>query len=221
VNLKELVSDPAWLFDLGFSVRKWKGGQADPQHPDSWSLGAAYRIPAFQELSNKERPGTFAMAWSQHAILMEVGWEHALPMSSPMPNVQLDFYIDTRCSRGIHRANAHCHYFQFRWRQDFFKAVTSDVMVVRPLVISRAKAYPGYPNVGQVRGWITATEKQILLKLMIPYESLSGCDPVEFPEWSVMSLVTDGRKRFSLARHMSTVPFDDPSLWCCARLVEA
>jgi hypothetical protein len=221
VNLKELVCDPAWLFDLGFSVRKWHGGHEDPQRPDSWNLGEAYRVPSFLEVSDKEQAGTVCMAWSQHAILWEMEWQHSLPMSSPVPNVLLDFYIDTRGSRGIHRANAHCHYFQFRWRQDFFSVVTNETMLVRPMMISRAKAHSAYPEIENVRGWLTATTKKMHVKLRIPYESLTGCDPVEFPEWRVMCIASDGRKRISLARNASYIPFDDPSLWCCARLVES
>lgn len=219
MSLKTLVSDPAWLFDFGFPVRRW-GKKIDREVPHAWELGDAYRIPALNSLSDTAGGATSWMAWSDEEILVRVQLPHAVPMSTPDIIFSLDFYIDSRSSRGIHRANAYCHLFQFRFRQSFFSPVQNKFVDARPGLISRAKAIPAYNQSNRVCGWLTSTPSMLDFKLLIPYQSVAGCDPREFPEWGVMWVVSDGRKRCSLARHSLQIPLDDPSLWCRARLVE-
>jgi hypothetical protein len=220
MSLKGFVSDPAWLFDLGFQVRRWDK-KVERSSPDSWDLANVYRIPAFAPLSESAAPSTTWMAWSEREILLCVQWQHEIRMSTPDLGFSLDFYIDTRSSRGIHRANAYCHLFQFRFRQPFFAPLKSKHLEARPGLISRAKAIAAYHQANQVSGWFTSTPSLIEFKILVPYESLVGCNPVEFPEWGVMWVANDGRKRTSLARNPIHIPLDDPSLWCCARLVDS
>lgn len=219
MSLKDLVSDPAWLFDLGFSVRRWPG-TVDPSSPASWQLGDAYRLPAVKSLSGDEDASGSWMAWSDREILLQVHLPQANPACSLNTNISLDFYIDTRSSPGIHRANAYCHLFQLRFRQPAAIPLENAPADVRPGLISRAKGFPIYARANEVRGWLSASRSRLEMKMTLPYTSLAGCDPVEFPEWGVAWVASDGRKRYELARNSLSVPVDDPSLWCRARLVE-
>lgn len=219
MSLKGFVSDSAWLFDLGFPVQRLVE-RIDRSIPQSWALGDAYRLPSLKQLSEASDSSTTWMAWSDNEILMRVQMPHAIPMSTPEMNVSLDFYIDTRRSRGIHRANGYCHLYQFRLREPFFVPLDHKPFDVRPSPITRAKAIPSYAEANQVRGWLTSTPSRLEVKAVIPYGSLTGCDPLEFPEWGVMWVASDSRKRCCLARNALHIPLDDPSLWCCARLVE-
>jgi len=219
MSLKSLVSDPAWLFDFGFPVRRW-GTKIDREHPQTWELGDDHRIPSLSPLSDVGEGITSWMAWSEEEILVRVKLAHAIRMSTPDVGFSLDFYIDSRSSRGIHRANAYCHLYQFRFRQPFFSPVQNKFLDARPGLISRAKGFPAYHQANQVCGWLTATPSILEFQLLIPYASLAGCAPREFPEWGVMWVVSDGRTRCSLARHSLQIPLDDPSLWCRARLLE-
>lgn len=220
MSLKGLVRDPAWLFDLGFTVKRWSRA-VDRQSPQSWDLGPAHRLPSFKELSEPGDASQTWMAWTDSEILLQVRLPHTAQMWTPDLNVSFDFLIDTRRSLGIHRANGYCHLYQFRTRQPYFAPFENKVIEARPSLITRAKAIPGYAQANQVRGWITCAPGFLDLKVVIPYVSLAGCDPVEFPEWGVTWVASDNRKRFSLARDSLYTPLDDPSLWCCARLVES
>lgn len=219
MTAKTLIGDPSWMFDLGFPVYRWRG-KTDPSAGPGWSLGDVHRIPALQELS--EGPGglSSSMAWTDSEVLLQWSWKHGAALAMPDFLIMSDVYIDTRGSRGIHRANANCHFFQFRHFQSSFAPIENQEIKARPAMISRAKGFALYPNVQKVRGWATATASVVDLRVVIPYESLTGCDPIEFPEWRVMWVTGDRQKRFSLARNAAAVPLDDPSLWCCARLME-
>lgn len=219
MSLKGFVGDSAWLFDLGFPVLRF-GKKVDRTDPKSWELGDAYRLIDIKQLSEDSDTSTTRMAWSDSEVLIQVQMEHAIPMSSPEMNIALDFLINTRYSGGIHRASGFCHLYQFRLRRPFFVPLDSQSMDVRPSFITRAKMTPSYAAGDQVVGWLTCTPSRMEMKVLVPYVSLAGCDPVEFPEWGVMWVASDGRKRHSLARSPLHIPLDDPSLWCCARLVE-
>lgn len=220
MSLRDMVADPAWLFDVGFPVKRWDKG-IDRSAPNSWNLGADYRIAPLKQLSDGAEKSESWMAWSDGEVLLQVQLHHSIPMSAPEVMFSLDFCIDTRYSRGIHRANAYCHLYQYRLRQPFFVPLEHKLVDARPGLISRSRAIPVYNNSNQVRGWLTATPSRLEWKILIPYISLAGCDPAQFPDWGVMWVASDGRKRYSLARNPLHIPLDDPSLWCNARLVES
>jgi hypothetical protein len=218
MSLTELVSDPAWLFDFGLSIRHWPHEVA-MDSPSTWELGDSYRLAALQAISADSDGAVHRMAWSKNAILVQVDFPLSHCVAPVETTIWLDFYIDTRSSRGIHRANGFCHLYQFRLRQAVTAPFDDKAMPVRPGLISRAKNIPTYPMGFPCRGWVSASATRTKIKAAIPYDALVGCDPLEFPEWRVTWEAGDP-KRHRLVRRPQSVPLDDPSLWCCARLVD-
>jgi hypothetical protein len=221
MSLQGLIEDSAWLFDFGFPMRRLQFS-GDASHVEAWSLGVEHRLPNLHLLSTPERGFTARMAWGEQGVFLELEYPSDSSKSGTGEfSAALQFYIDTRSSPGIHRANSNCHCFDFRYKQPRAEVIPHRPMQVSPLPIPRAKSLPKFDRVERVRGWCSSMDGIDRVKIFVPTESLTGCDPFEFPEWGVNFVAVDARyRRYALARQSHTVPLDDPSLWCRARLVE-
>lgn len=223
-KLKELILDPAWLFDLGFMVRRWRGPAAREESLE-WELDESYRIPAMAPLSSEDAAAQrleSRMAWGEFGALWMFTTPHEVAgPGTPLFSRTLQLMIDTRSSPGIHRATSYCHEFRMEWTRPDFEPFGWTPMNVEPVQISRARAPLSYRNVDKIRARVTHQKSAVRVQVFVPYISLNGCNPQEFPEWGVMWVLTDSRnRRYVLARGVWSVPLDDPSLWCRARLIE-
>jgi hypothetical protein len=65
VNLKELLGDPTWLFDLGFPIHEIPSDSVmgDPERLE-WELGDDFRLPPLSSLNNEKRFAEVSIAWN-------------------------------------------------------------------------------------------------------------------------------------------------------------
>jgi len=221
MSLKELVEDSAWLFDLGFPIVRIAEGIA-PEKPALWSLGEEYRLPALNVLSPHGREFLTKMAWGPEGIFLEIEHPNA-PVREHFGtgfSSILQFFIDTRSSPGIHRANSHCHGFDIRLKLPNMAEFQHRPMEVSPKPIPRAKSLPKMDHFRDIGAWCSASQATVRVQVFLPVHALTGCDPMEFPEWGLMFVLLDSKyQKYALARMSVAIPLDDPSLWCRARLV--
>jgi len=221
MSLKNLVEDSAWLFDLAFPVYRFDT-DVDPRKPSQWSLGDTYRLPELHALSQSDRTHEAKLAWSETGIFFEIEYPKVESKFGPRDTGEtlVHFLVDTRGSTGIHRANTYCHLFQFRSDIAPKTMATNVRMESRLVPITRAKSSPRPIEDGDVWGWYTATDRKVHLKVFLAGDALTGFNPTDFPELGIYFYALDSQyRRHAIARLSHTIPLDDPSLWCRAKLI--
>jgi hypothetical protein len=223
MDLRGLIEDPAWMFDFGFSLRRFVP-QGDARSPNQWKLGDEFRLPELASLSQAGRTHQARMAWDVTGIFLEI--DIPIPPSKGPGVAQafgetvLHFFIDTRSSPGIHRGNVHCHQFDFRFGP-LREKIQHQRMDSRLVRLSRSKGEPKPVDDEDVWGWISTTPKSYGIQVFIDQNALTGYSPAEFDACGVFYIAMDSQyRRYSLARLSHAIPWDDPSLWCRAKLVE-
>lgn len=220
--LERLVEDSAWLFDFRFPLRRVTP-DGDPRSPDSWSLSDLHQLPGLNRLSHSERQHQGRMGWDDSGIYLELelpkGKTH--DPGRARGETIVHFFIDTRSSPGIHRGTAHCHQFDFRVSSSVDDPVKRKRMDCGLVKLTRAIAHPNPAEDDDLHGWFSATEDKVQAKIFIGQAALTGFNPREFNEIGIYYFLIDPQyRRFSMARLSHAIPWDDPSLWSRARLID-
>jgi hypothetical protein len=220
--LERLVEDSAWLFDFGFPLRRVEPN-GNPRSPDGWRLSEVHQLPGLNRLSQSERQHQARMGWDDTGIYLELD----IPMGKRQDSWRLQgetivhFFIDTRSSPGIHRGNANCHQFDFQMLSKLDDTVDRSRMDSRLVKLTRAIAHPNPVDDDDLHGWFSASADLVQTKVFIGQAALTGFNPREFNEIGVYYFLIDPQyRRFSMARLSHAIPWEDPSLWSRARLVD-
>lgn len=219
--------NPTFLFRFEVPVRhhrlKWTS--------EGLELPDTCRLPSFGVLSGEGGPGTgggqpFAdvrMAWDKLGLgfWMKTSGKRQLPWCRDNrleDSDGLHFWLDTRNSPGIHRANRFCHRFAF---SPFGGGPRRDLAVGELLPISRAKQEPNAISASSISVFGKATKDGYRLSGLLPADALTGYDPEEYAAISLWYLVLDrelGTQTFSLGTGFPCA--EDPSLWGCGQLMK-
>lgn len=222
MNLGRLVEDPAWLFDFAFPLKRFDP-QGDPRDPACWELSESHRLVAVSSLSHAERQHHARMGWNENGLYLCIEIPRLVqrePLRMQEETV-LQFFIDTRCSPGIHRGTCYCHDFTFRLKSRSDEMLEHARMAGWLSGVTRAKGNPREANESELWAWLTIQASAIRIQAYIDSQTLTGYEPTEFDACGLNYVVLDPQyRRFSMARLSHTIPMDDPSLWCRAQLVE-
>jgi hypothetical protein len=223
MTISETLGDPSWLFDLGFPIQRFdvtksKTGLLDDL---TWELGRGHLLPEFSSLSSRNASPDFYAAWHERGILIEVVVSmKSVKSSSFMNSIGLVCYVDSRSSRGIHRANAYCHRFVFQCTRP--SSMKDRVQGQGELFsIPRAKEQPPAVNRLDLPFELSlVSETRYRWRCFIKSSAMHGYNPVEFNEIGFSLKVNDPiAAGGGLARGDLAPVFEDPSLWCRGKLV--
>jgi len=210
--MSERLLPPRFLFRFAAPCRR-----AEPL----WSaagvqLDESHRLASFAELDGERTFADVRAAWNTMGLAFTVRVEGKRQppwcRDSRLDDSDgLQLWIDTRDTRGIHRASRFCHRFvalPAGGGRSLADPVADQALVER----ARENANPVRPGVLKVR-----SEKRVdgyLLELCVPAEALTGFDPSQYPRLGFTYAVVDrelGTQTFSVG---GDLPFGaDPSLW--------
>jgi hypothetical protein len=221
-----ILSDAAYLFDFGFSMRRFDVTSSQSGRIDdlSWSLSAAYSLPQLEQLSiEKKANWSLRGAWHERGLMfeLEVG---KIPVrigteSQPFHRT-LQFFIDTRCSLGIKRGNHFCYRLSFPTKQHTDK-IANQILMGRHTSIHKANEDPPkIPDEDLLFQVVELNNSHDLWRIFIRGAKLHGFNPSEFPEIGLFFCMYDSR---SLAIHMARTASsrfqEDPTNWCRVKLI--
>ncbi len=229
MKLNELLGDPAWLFDFGFPIPQLNGRSTKPERLD-WKLRSEHIIPAFGSLSGGKRFAEAFIAWNEEGLFFEarvkVPYSKAAgaAVSSPASNAaskttHCSLYLDTRWSPGVHRATTFCHRFDF---------ILSRPSLSQPELrghgelapIQRARAAPTEIHPTDISVGVFHHTDGYEIRAFLRADTLTGYSPTEFPDIGLFYTINDSLVGSQiLARTLQSPFFEDPSLWCRAKLL--
>lgn len=224
MNLKELLGDPAWLFDLGFQIQPISDGKlfANPERLE-WELEDQHRIPPFGSLSDEKRFAEVSLAWSERGFFMHAVVPQpktAKPLSgASAKSTLISLYVDTRWSPDVHRGTTYCHRFELICVHPTSSQIQRGHGELNAMQRARAMPNPVHPKdlaVGALK-----RDFGFEIKAFLPSDTLTGFDPLEFQEIGVFYVINDGvlGNQF-MARSRFSPYFEDPSLWCRGKLIQ-
>ena len=210
--------DPALLFRMEVPVQYWDGKWT----PKGLSLSESYRIPCFSELSDRPIFADVRIGWNELGIAVQasVKGKRQVPWCRETRLDESDgfhFWIDTRCSPGIHRASQYCH--RFLWMPSG-GGPRRENAVAAMVPIHRARSHPRPFDTKKLPLKTSLRHDGYQIMGWIPKEALTGFDPDEQPRVAIYYSVMDrelGWQGLSLGPEYPVT--DDPSLWSDAILV--
>lgn len=187
-------------------------------------LPATCRLPSFGALSERTVFAEVRMAWNSSGIAV-----HLLVNGKRQPpwcrDSRLDesdgfhFWVDTRCSPGIHRATQFCH--RFLWMPSGGGS-KREQPVAAMVPINRARNHPRAVPAGQLKIAAFPRHDGYELSGWVPATALTGFDPQQQPKIGLYYAVLDRELGWqSLTLGPEYPVMDDPSLWGEGLLVEA
>ncbi len=199
------------------------------RHACSWSsngleLPPECRIPSFATLSGRREFADVRMAWEPGGIgfVVEVSGKQAPPWCRDSRLEDSDgfhFWIDTRCSPGIHRATQYCHRF-------LFMPSGGGPLKSQPMTglmpINRARQNPKSPPPGSIQVYAKMRGDGYRLSGRIAAAAMTGFDSDQYPRVGLYYAVIDrelGWQTLTLSGDYAVA--EDPSLWGEAVLVAA
>jgi hypothetical protein len=224
VNLNELLGDPAWLFDLGVPIRSLAKRVAKPDGLE-WQLGQEFAMPALSSLSGGKEFAKVYLAWTgtgfyfQAVLKSDKRRSLASEANNFSRTAHISLYLDTRWSPGVHRATSFCHRFDF-----FLKRPTESEPTQRGhgelVSIQRARASPTEVHPSQISVVSIYQPGGYDIKAYLPSATLTGFAPDEYQDFGIYYTLNDpvfGTQ--IMARTLQSPYFEDPSVWCRARLI--
>jgi hypothetical protein len=238
--MPEPLVHPSLLFDFTISIRHFDPGglpkpmKSSPKKRTGKSkstisepaLDALYRLPDFNPLGGRARPGSVFAGWSESGISLKANFEGK--KSTPRFVQErggfsdgLRLWIDTRNSPNVHRAGRFCHCFHF------FPGSpnpTDSASEPRGILdeIPRAREQPNPIARENLRVKTIFKGDGYQLSIFIPAECLTGYLPTEFDRIRLFYDLVDhelGTQSQSLSPELRYT--EDPCLWIEARLVKS
>ncbi|XZE34343.1 hypothetical protein SH501x_005160 [Pirellulaceae bacterium SH501] len=234
MGLASHLSDPAWLFHLGFPIRRFDVTLTQKGLIDdlSWVLDERYELPSISYLSTSSSPIGLRVAWHDRGLLFQFDAEHPdlSSLNAPKPsdprygrpmNCIHRIYINTRHAPGIQRATEYC--MQIVCSGTCVTQENRDQSLrVIAAAVPRAKEHS--PTMGRDLGcgalsWLNTESYRT--KVFLPSVGLNGYQPLVFPEISLYFTTQHGYTgETRLARRFGVPVPENPSLWCYARLID-
>lgn len=215
-----MLIDPGFLFRTEFALLsdpcRWtaKGVVLSPEH----------RLPSFETLGGRTPFADVRAAWSPAGIGISVSVSNKRQAfwcrdSRVEDSDGLHFWIDTRCSPGIHRASQYCHHFVVMPagagpRREDPAAVW--------LPIHRARANPKTVDTSKIKLFALPKHDGYTMSAFIPATQMTGYDPANQPRISLYYALVDREHGTQTTSLDSKFPYhEDPTLWSEAVLREA
>ncbi|MFN7877847.1 MAG: hypothetical protein ACK5PB_21190 [Pirellula sp.] len=226
MTTKNILADAAYLFDFGFSIRRFdvtssKSGRIDDL---SWSLSNIYSLPRLEQLStDKVRDWTMRGAWHERGLMFEMEVERisAARIVEGQPyHRALQLYIDTRASLGIKRGNHFCYRLNFPTQQPPEKIADRILMGRNTSIHKCTEDPPKVPDEDLLFQVVPQHDTSELWRVFIRGNKLHGYNPAEFPEIGFFFCMYDTQSSsIHLARTASSRFQEDPSNWCRVKLI--
>ena len=225
MNLTELLGDPAWLFDLGFPIRSIAKRFTNPERLE-WHLNEEHAIPPLSSLSGGVGFAKFYLAWTgtgfyfQSTLKTPLGKLSSIEANGPSSRTShLSFYIDTRWSPGVHRATSFCHRFDFIVNRPIrSEPIQRGHGELNP--IQRARAAPADVHPSQISVASFFQPDGYDIKAYLHGETLTGYAPDEYQDVGVFCTINEPNMGNQvMARTLQSPYFEDPSVWCRAKLI--
>ena len=185
-------------------------------------LPDACKLNSFAEIDGRREFADVRLAWNDDGLAVElsVRGKDRPPegdAARPRHSDGLSLWIDTRDSRGSHRASRFCHQFHFLPRGG---GDERDQAVFVQSKINRALAdAPTAPSSAvAMRARVRASGYR--LAAFLKAEALTGFDPAQNPRLGVFYVVRDGELgEQALTAHADLPYAEDPTLWAVLELV--
>ena len=208
----ERLIDPSFLFRFEVTLKKdelkWTSKGLD--------LPETCRLPSFGALAERPVFADVRIGWNETGLGVQVAvsGKRQLPWCRDSRLDDSDgfhFWIDTRCSPGIHRATQYCH--RFLW-MPAGGGPKRDRATAAWVPIHRARANPKPIAVDAIKVASLPRHDGYVLSGLVPASSLTGFDPNEQPRVGIYYAVVDrelGWQTLTLGPEYPVT--DDPSLW--------
>ncbi len=189
---------------------------------DLFHLGEACRLDNFAALDGGRNFADVRMAWNEGGLALEVtvrGKDQPPVGDAARPRLSdgLSLWIDTRESRGSHRASRFCHQFHFLPRgggEDRDEPVFVQSKINRAL----ADAPLAPPGAVALRCRVRGTGYR--LAAFLPAAVLAGFDPGQNPRLGVFYVVRDAELgEQALGASVDLPVAEDPTLWSVLELL--
>jgi hypothetical protein len=187
-------------------------------------LGDECRLDGFAEMDGRREFADLRLAWNDDGLAVElfVRGKERLPegdASKPRHSDGLSLWIDTRDSRGSHRASRFCHQFHFLPRGG--GSERDEAMFVQSK-INRALADAPMAPAGAVALRARVRAAGYRLAAFLSAEALTGFDPGQNPRLGIFYVVRDAELgEQALTAHADLPYAEDPTLWGVLELVRA
>jgi hypothetical protein len=226
MTTRNILADAAYLFDFGFSIRRFdvtssKSGRIDDL---SWSLSDTYSLPRLEQLStDKEREWTMRGAWHERGLMFEMEVSRISArriVEGHAYHRALQFYIDTRASLGIKRGNHFCYRLNFPTQLPPEKTADRILMGRNTSIHKSNEDPPKVPDEDLLFQVAPLNDAYELWRVFIRGNKLHGYSPTEFPEIGFFFCMYDTQSSsIHLARTSSSRFQEDPSNWCRVKLI--
>jgi hypothetical protein len=189
---------------------------------DLFHLSPACRLDNFAALDGKDNFADVRLAWNEDGLAVEVevrGKEQPPAGDAARPRLSdgLTLWVDTRDSRGSHRASRFCHQFHFLPRGG---GEDKDEPAFVQSKINRALADAPLASPGDVALRCRTRATGYRLAAFLPAAVLTGFDPAQNPRLGVFYVVRDAERGEQALGASSDMPFaEDPTLWSVLELV--
>ena len=229
MKLNELLGDPAWLFDFGFPIPQLTGRAAKPERLD-WKLHNEHAIPDFGTLSGGKRFAAAFIAWNDAGIFFQSnvkvpkgnanGAAGSPASNAASKTMHCSLYLDTRWSPGVHRATTFCHRFDFILnRPSPSQPELRGHGELAPIQRARAAPTEIHPKDISVGAFHDADGYEI--RAFLRADTLTGYSPFEFSDIGFFYTINDSLVGNQIiARTLQSPFFEDPSVWCRAKLLQ-
>ncbi|MEO8497714.1 MAG: sugar-binding protein [Planctomycetota bacterium] len=210
--MSESLLAPTFLFRFSTACHSRKELWSDR----SIKLSDKYLLPSFSELDGRKQFAELRAAWNKEGLLfvVQVAGKKQPPWCRPTrmeDSDGLQIWIDTRDSRGVHRANRFCHRFQFLPAGGGHRL---DEPIGALFPINRAKESPKPVEAELFRVRSTVRPDGYTLEAMIPAAALTGWNPADHRRLGFTYAVVDrelGWQTFTVGPEFPFV--EDPTLW--------
>lgn len=187
-------------------------------------LGESCRLTSFAEMDQRREFADLRLAWNEEglAVQLEVRGKDRVPegdASKPRHSDGLSLWIDTRDSRGSHRASRFCHQFHFLPRGG---GSERDEAVWVQSKINRALADAPLASAGAVALRARVRASGYRLAAFLSAEALAGYDPGQNPRLGIFYVVRDAELGEQASSAGADLPYaEDPTLWGVLELVRS
>jgi hypothetical protein len=194
-----------------------------PEDEDElFHLPEACRLDNFAALDRRRNFADVRLAWNEEGLAVEAtvrGKDQPPAGDAARPRLSdgLSLWIDTRDSRGSHRASRFCHQFHFLPRGG---GADRDEPVFVQVKINRALADAPLANPAAVPLHARTRGSGYRLAAFLPAAVLTGFDPGQNPRLGVFYVVRDAELGEQALGASADLPYgEDPTLWSVLELV--
>jgi hypothetical protein len=215
-NAPASLIDPTFLFRFEIPIREHDCSFGTTAAKPGVDLPETHRIASFGELSGQRNFAEVRMGWCKGGIafVVSVSGKKTAPWCRDSRMEDSDgfhFWIDTRCSPGIHRATQYCHRFLF---MPTGGGMQRESPMTSLMPINRARQNPKSPPAGSIRVSAQMRPDGYRMSGRIAASAMTGFDATQFPRIGIYYAVIDrelGWQTLSLSQEYPVV--EDPSLW--------